>query len=452
VKFRPEHLLDRCLHQLDEGNDVEEVLAAYPELADELRPALAASEWMRAFAPPPRRRLEHKGRFVAVVAERRRLVERVDGLVVEIKAGVSPAELGARLDASLLPVIAAAHRMQATEIPRPAPERFVEGRLRLMALAAERRSAVRPARTTAMRSVRHGMLQGLLPKPTLGRRLLSSAAVLSLAAALAFAGVIRVQSVAASSLPGEALYGVKRLGENARMLFAFDPTRRAGLEAVFAQRRTLELLRLEAEGRSVPVDFVEEWLIGHATTGAMSDLTRDQREALSRVLRAVSDDEAARARLQGTGVAPAVLDSLLAPEPESPEPAASDKPIGLNRGPSLRPLPLPEERPAQRPAASKAPAAPQPEPFVTVAPTAPVGFVESVELAAGPDSGGQGGSGAGGAGSAGTVGGQAPAPGGPALEPIDDPVGDPGDEPPPFIEPFDPGPQAPPSVPGLSEP
>lgn len=463
MKFRPEHLLDRCLHQLDSGGDVEEVLGAYPELADELRPALAASEWMRAFAPPPRRRLEQKGRFVAAVAERRRLVERVDGLVVEIKAGVSPEEIGARLDASLQPVIAAAHRMYATDVPLPAPDRLADGRVRLMAMAAERQKALRPARASAARTVHHGMLQGLLPRPTMVRRLFTSAAAISLALTLAFAGVLRVQSVAASSLPGQVFYGVKRLGENARMMFAFDPARRANLEAVFAQRRMQELMRMDAEGRSVPLDFVEEWLVDNAgMSRAITELTRDQRAALSRALVAAAEDEAARTRLERNGVAPAVLDTLLTPEAGTPEqPTIDDGSIGLYRGPSLRPQPLPEDESSRsKPAAAEKqdPVSSAAVPSTATKAAAPAGFVESIQASSEQGSDGQGGgSNAGnGQGSGSSNAGSPPAPGGGVVtEPVpDEPTAsDPTEEPPPFVEPLDPGPQAPPEDPsGIATP
>jgi len=448
-------LLDKCLQQLDDGGDVEEVLATYPELADELRPALAASEWMRAFAPPPRRRLEQKQRFVAAVAERRRLVERVDGLVVEIKAGVPAAELSERLDASLRPVVAAAHRMHATDLPLPAAEAVEAGRQRLMAMAAERRRAHQPARAAAV-GVRRGLLQGLLPRPSLARRVLTSAAAATLAATLALAGVVRVHSVAASSLPGEAFYGVKRLGENARMLFAFDPSRRADLEALFAQRRAQELVRLEAEGREVPIDFVEEWLTGHsASAAALADLTRDQRDALSRALRAVADDGDARARLEGSGVDTEVLDALLAPEP-APAPAA-DEPIGLHRGPSPRPQPMPEDdaAPAPVPARDPAPEAPPvvAEPVAPPHGVPPVGFVEAIPAApAGDQAAGQGGD----RGSSGGTGSGSGDPNPGAQPPSDPPAGvvepppaaaEPTDEPPPFVDPIAPGPQEPPDDP-----
>lgn len=445
MKSRPEHLLDRCLHQLNEGSDVEEVLAAYPELADELRPALAASEWMRAFAPPPRRRLEQKGRFVAAVAERRRLVERVDGLVVEIKAGVAPEEIEARLDSSLRPIVAAAHRMHEAEVPMPSPERVAEGRAQLVAMAAERRRAARPARMAAVRSVHRGVLQGLLPRPTIARRLLSSAAALSLAATLAFAGIVRVESVAASSLPGEAFYGVKRLGENARLLFAFDPSRRASLEAVFARRRMNELVQLDAAGRPVPADLVEEWLAaGAAVDGALADLTRDQRAALSRVLMAMAEDEEARLRLERSGVGAAVIESLVAPEPDAAPPAERLDPVGLHRGPSLRPQPLPDEpERAPSPESQPNPVAPI---IVEVAepPSAspPPGFIEAV---AAPDD--DGGSDRGSSGSGGQAGGtEDPSPGEPGAMPAE-PGAEPPAEPPPFMEPVDPGPQAPPEDP-----
>ncbi len=335
VRFQLEHLLDKCLSQLNEGADLEEVLAGFPAHADELRPALAASAWMREIAPPPRRRLENKAELMATVARRRREVETVEGVVVEVRAGVPLDDLLTRLPVALHPAILAAHRMETTPTPMPAAETFAQGKARLMALATERRAALR-AETRSNVTAR-GVLGGLVPRPTWGRRLATGAMAAALSLAVGLAGVAQVGTAAASSLPGDSLYSMKRFGEDAQMLFAFDPDLKTTLRARFDARRLLEMRALLDNGRTVPEDLMREFLDqGAASVDEIARLSHDQRAMLAAALEA---DEDASRRLD-----PAVRDVLLPSVPEDIVPDMPAKlPIPLDWSPSSAPRPLPVE-------------------------------------------------------------------------------------------------------------
>ena len=74
-------------------------------------------------------------------------------------------------------------------------------------------------------------------------------------AAVSGLGAVGLVSASAGSLPGDALYGVKRTAEQVQLAFSTSPAARAALEAEFAQRRLAEAALVSAQGRQVPVQF-----------------------------------------------------------------------------------------------------------------------------------------------------------------------------------------------------
>ncbi len=60
---------------------------------------------------------------------------------------------------------------------------------------------------------------------------------------------------AANSLPGDFLYGVKRISENVQLTFAFSAERRTALEDTFNQRRLDEIEELIQQNRAAVVKF-----------------------------------------------------------------------------------------------------------------------------------------------------------------------------------------------------
>lgn len=373
-----EQVLDTCLAQLNNGLDLEVILEAHPDEAYELRPLLAAAAWARIEIPPPLRRDEHKAALLAAVAAWRRTVEATNGLVNELKAGVPATELIARSPEDTRLVVTAAWRMHTTLPPVPSPERMAQGKRRLMAMAAERRAA-RSARVPAGRHLQHlrgalGVLRaGLLPAPTAARRAWSGAMAMTTAVLILTVGLAGIGTAAASSLPGGAFYNVKRLGESARMLFAFDPEQRADLNLRYSGRRLQEMRRLAGYGREVPLTLVEAWLQGHTNAWAeIQQLPVEQQRLLAEALLAsVAERAEIEGRLRQSVADPAGLEELLvwaralaesaresAGLSVPPEATEVVEPLPAAPRPLPRPLPPEDVNPASSAVESPAPAVP----------------------------------------------------------------------------------------------
>ena len=270
VKYPYEHLIDACIAQLNKGEDLEDVIARYPEQADELRPILAAVVWMRVDRPAPepaaRRMRDGKAALMAAAAERRREVEQTQGYINEIQAGVSFEELMTEAKPAMQSVIQAAWQMQHTPDPMPDPDRAQRNREALLSLAKEKQAERQRELSRAFTPAAHlqyaikGLISGLNPGAyAIQRRLAQVVASAALVSGLVF-GLSNVNEAAADSLPGDTTYNIKRLAENARLLFAFDPVKRAELDVVFDRERLDELLRLANDGRTVPAQSVGEWV------------------------------------------------------------------------------------------------------------------------------------------------------------------------------------------------
>lgn len=61
--------------------------------------------------------------------------------------------------------------------------------------------------------------------------------------------------LATDSLPGDFLYGVKRMAENTRLILTFDEIRQIELENEFNQRRLAEIEQLIGQNRAALVEF-----------------------------------------------------------------------------------------------------------------------------------------------------------------------------------------------------
>ena len=288
-----EHLLDACLAELNGGEDLERVLSNYPQHADELRPMLAAASWMSMDIPAPTRRAEGKAAFMQSVATRRRQVEQTDGYVVELKAGVPLDQLVARATPVMRPLLLAAWRMFQAEVPEANAQKRAAGKDRIMAMAAARRRA----RQTAIvpRPIRrvYGQLvalaDGFAASSHLTRRASAGIAAIAMVAVLMGGGVVGVTQAAASSLPGQPLYTVKRLSESARLLMARDASSRAELVAEFGSARLHEMARLAEDGLEPSVAAFVEWL--EADTQALTEvhaLTAAQQDALAEAILSLS--------------------------------------------------------------------------------------------------------------------------------------------------------------------
>jgi len=130
------------------------------------------------------------------------------------------------------------------------------------------------------------------------RRLLSGAVAAGLALALA-GGTI---GASASSLPGDTLYGVKQLTEQAQLSLAVTDASRAQLQLDQLARRLDEINRLLKQGRPVPAGVLEavqresDDLANHSQILSSEDLTekvletlQHQQELLNSILASAPD-------------------------------------------------------------------------------------------------------------------------------------------------------------------
>lgn len=311
MKYPLEHLIDRCITQLNSGMDLEEVLEQVPDQADELRPVLAAVAWVRMEIPVPAmsRRLEGKQAVMAAAAQRRRETEATQGLINELKAGVSVQDILTRARPEQRALVLAAWRVHSTPPPVPNAVRVNLGKGRLMALAEGRRRLREKALVARLSPAKHlkvglqGFWQGLLaPRPQARRALSGAMSMAAFVAALGL-GAVRVSGAAADSLPGDPAYSIKRLGESARIFFAFDADRRALLSDRFADARLREMLTLSEEGREIPAAVLRDWVLEQDNAyGSIRRLPVAQQERfLSGLLQAFGSAEALEQAL-GEGV------------------------------------------------------------------------------------------------------------------------------------------------------
>jgi hypothetical protein len=213
--------------------------------------------------------------------------------------------------------------------------------------AALERGRQRFLEQAAARKARRWLL--IWPRPGLAR---AAAAALVACLLLVTAGWGLV-AAAADSLPGSALYPVKRLAENARLWAESDPAARERLHTEFARERRLEVQAVLHSGKAARVEFegaLTEVADGSWTIGGLpvtlTDATRIEGEpAVGRIVwvsaQATADGRLLALRLR-VGDLSATPTPDVSPQP-SPTPSTTRMPGGT---PTARP--------------SRGPATPQP--------------------------------------------------------------------------------------------
>ncbi len=270
--------LDDCLRRVLAGEDLQAVLPPDPELAERVRPALLLLLGQLDDLPASRRRESDKAILMAAVAARREAVQATDRYVRLVKRGLPIERLLAQVPETMRLSVVAAHRMHS--LAPPPPLHRTAGKRRVMALAARRRLSRRRA------------VLSLRPLPIRLREVVASVAAAfwtprpAWASAVAALGAMMVlvgglaglNTAAASSVPGQPLYGFKRLGETAKLAFTFDPAERADLVEQFGERRLAEMVAVVEAGGRLSIDQLLAWL-------------RDDPEACQRVLRLGADQQ-----------------------------------------------------------------------------------------------------------------------------------------------------------------
>lgn len=128
----------------------------------------------------------------------------------------------------LINLIRVAGEVSQLEVPGPEPAFKLRTRNLMLASAARRRAATRPAR---------GWFQ---------RPVFRLATALALSLTLVGGGLI---AASAQSLPGNPLYGVKRGAEQVQLALTLEPAANARLRLDVAHRRLVEAQQLGSQGR-----------------------------------------------------------------------------------------------------------------------------------------------------------------------------------------------------------
>jgi hypothetical protein len=199
-----------------------------------------------------------------------------------------------------------------------------------------------------------------------GRPAMRAAA--ALAAVVLFLGMLAAGAVArsADTLPGDTLYPVKRLEEEARLLFAWNTSTRARLEGQFGRERIREVQAVLASRRPASVEFEGrlESMDGNTWRVAGLPLTVTPGTAIEGRLQA-GNEVSVRARALGDGTLQAIRIRLRQNRPApGPHPGATGGPFGTptwTRYPTAAPrptdLPTAGPRPTVHPVRSPQPPA-----------------------------------------------------------------------------------------------
>jgi Domain of unknown function (DUF5667) len=114
-------------------------------------------------------------------------------------------------------------------------------------------------------------------------------------------------SAAASSIPGDALYGVKRATEDVRLALTFDPLARTQLLSEMTDRRTEELAEIAKRRPSSAPTATQEYA---DAVERFADALDDLHDAVSEDKRAAAQALAEAARAKHKAVLDAVKDKL----------------------------------------------------------------------------------------------------------------------------------------------
>lgn len=436
VKESLDRDLDECLRRVLSGEDAERVLASCAS-GDELRPLLQFLVEAIASVPPSRRRATDKATLLAAVAARRAAVEATDRYVALLKRGLPVEELLAQVPPQARAVVVAAHWMR--ELAPPAPKHRAAGKRQIMALAARKRlSRERPVWSLApLREKWAAATLSIGQAVLVPRRAWVGALAAVVTVVVLLAGVAGITTVAASSVPGQPFYRLKRFGESAQLAFTFDPAERVDLTQRFAERRWSELLSLAASGNELSLQLVSEWLAADSMARKrVAGLPADQQRLLAEAIVSLAK-QPLTAQEEAQALPPWLVAWAQRFGPAATTPAVTWPPDTLLREGQqawARPLPVPRPLPpedvvltvpraAETPlaVAARRPATPEPVLLVPTSGAEPVAASPSaVPALAQPDNDEMGDA-------------AKPSAAEPVVAPVEPPTG--AEEPPPFVQP-----------------
>jgi len=171
-----------------------------------------------------------------------------------------------------------------SEVPAP-PTGLTRGRDRMLAEAAELRS--RPAYVPFSAAGAHGGAKSIRRRK-MNVMLAYKVLAFVMAVALAVTGVGGGVVLAEDTLPGDLLYPVKLLSEDARLALTQDPADRAALVMAFVAERVEEMERLAQRGEEIPAATVT--LMTRQMEQVMVEIARSRPEEAPALLERVMEN------------------------------------------------------------------------------------------------------------------------------------------------------------------
>ncbi len=174
------------------------------------------------------------------------------------------------------------------EVPPRDPRRAVEGRAQFLKLAAEMKPEKVPAQAVSS-GLFWRLKKWIQPKPQLrkeGLKMVNILVAALMAISVIFGGGAAAAYASQDALPGDTLYPVKEVVEQAELAFTTNPQAKAELHLEFAQERVAEIQTLVAEGRTDMIPQVTQNMAEHLQAAeqiAEQMAQRGQTDAAARV-------------------------------------------------------------------------------------------------------------------------------------------------------------------------
>ena len=138
------------------------------------------------------------------------------------------------------------------EVPPRDPRHAVEGRARFLKMAAEMKPEKLPAQAVSS-GLFWRLKKWIQPKPQLrkeGLKMVNILVAALMAISVIFGGGAAAAYASQDAVPGETLYPVKEVVEQAELALTTNPQTKAELHLEFAQERVAEMQTLVSEGRT----------------------------------------------------------------------------------------------------------------------------------------------------------------------------------------------------------
>jgi len=138
------------------------------------------------------------------------------------------------------------------QVPPRDPRRAAEGRARFLQLAAEMKPEKLPEQAVSS-GLFWRLKEWIQPKPQLrkeGLKMVNILVAALMAISVIFGGGAAAAYASQDAVPGDTLYPVKEVVEQAELTFTTNPQTKAELHLEFAQERVAEIQTLLAEGRT----------------------------------------------------------------------------------------------------------------------------------------------------------------------------------------------------------